>query len=284
MTFAVTGASGQLGRLVAEELLARVAPEQVVLISRSTDKLADFAARGAQTRVGDFDRPETLAAAFAGVDRLLVISTDAVGARLDGHLAAVRAAAEAGVRHLLYTSITRPESSNPAAVVPDHVATEQALRDSGVTTTFLRNNVYADFQLDGLRQAAATGQLVTNTGDGRVAYVTRADCAAVAAAALAGDHTEDTVLDVSGPTALAAADLAAIASRLGDREVQVVDVDDAAYAAGLIEHAGLPAPVADLLTSFGTSARLGYGDVVTDVVERFTGRPAASLESLLDVR
>ncbi|GAB2479461.1 Rossmann-fold NAD(P)-binding domain-containing protein [Jatrophihabitans fulvus] len=284
MTFAITGASGNLGRLAAEKLLERVPADQVVLISRTSDKLADLAARGAETREGDFTRPETLPAAFAGVDRLLIISTDAVGSRLEPQIAAVKAAAAAGVQHILYTSIVRPEADNPAAVVPDHVGTEQALRDSGVSWTMLRNNIYSDYQLGTLQQAAESGQLVTNAGEGRVGYVTRDDCAAVAAAVLAGDSTENEVLDVTGPDAVSSADLAALAGRLGDREVTVLPVDDAAYAQGLVEHAGLPEPVAQLLTSFGTSARLGYGDVVTDVVERFTGRPATTLAQLAGVR
>ena len=134
MTIAITGASGQLGRRAAELLLDAVAPGEVVLITRSPDGLADLAARGADVRHGDFGVPGSLPDAFAGVDRVLLISTDVVGQRVEGHRAAITAAATAGVRHIAYTSIPQPVADNPAAVVPDHAATEEALRDSGVGT------------------------------------------------------------------------------------------------------------------------------------------------------
>jgi NAD(P)H dehydrogenase (quinone) len=280
-TYAVTGASGQLGRLAATGLLDRVDPRQVVLITRRPDELADLAARGADVRAGDFSRPETLATAFAGVDRLLLISTDTVGSRLDAQVAAVTAAREAGVQHVVYTSVTRPETDNPAEVVPDHAGTEQALRESGLGWTFLRNSIYADLQLPVLQQAAASGQLVTNVGSGRLAYVTRADCADAAVAALLSEATGNAIYDITGPSAVSASDLAALASRIGGRQVSVVDVDDAAYTDGLVEHAGLPREVAALLASIGTATRLGYLETVTSTVEQLVGRPATDMAELL---
>jgi len=281
MTLAITGASGQLGRLTADALLRRAEADDVVLITRDPSRLAEYAAKGVDVRAGDFGDPASLAGAFAGVERLLVISTDAVGTRLQPQIAAVNAAAQAGVGRILYTSITRPEAGNPAGVVPDHAGTEQALRDSGTHWTFLRNAIYADMQLPVIEQAAATGQLVTNVGDGRYAYVTRADCAEAAAAALVRDEAGDAIYDVTGPDAVSTADLAALAAKVGGRDVVVVDVDDDIYVAGLVEHAGLPRPVAELLASFGTAARLGYFGAVSDDVQRLTGRPAAPLASLL---
>ena len=281
MKYAITGASGQLGRLTADQLLERVPASDVVLITRRPESLSEYAARGVDVRAGDFTDPASLPAAFAGIDRLLIVSTDAVGTRLPGQVAAVAAAADAGVARIAYTSITRPEPENPAAVVADHAGTEQALRDSGTRWTMLRNAIYADMQVPVLRQAAASGQLVTNVGAGRYAYVTRADCAAAAAAALVSDDADDTIFDITGPDSLSSNDLAALAGKLGGTDVAVVDVDDAAYVAGLVEHAGLPEPVAQLLASFHQAARLGYFEAVSDDFTKLTGRPATPLGALL---
>lgn len=286
MTVALTGASGQLGRLTADRLLERVDPADVVLITRNPDALAEYAGRGVTVRAADFDRPETLPAAFAGVEQLLLISGDQVGSRLDGHRNAIAAAVDAGVRHLLYTSISEPVEANPAAVVPDHAATEQALRDSGVHAwTSLRNNLYTEMQVPTVEQAAQSGQLVTNYGDGAAAFVTREDCAAVAAAVLAAEvpSAGEHVVDVTGPEAVSADDLAALASTLRGEPVEVVRLDDESYVQGLVG-AGLPEEVARLLASFGSSTRLGYLAAVSPAVEQLTGRPATRLADLLPQR
>ncbi|TYL55010.1 SDR family oxidoreductase [Nocardioides sp. BGMRC 2183] len=279
MTIAVTGASGQLGRLVADQLLATVDPAEVVLLTRDPATLAHYAERGAAVRAADFSRPEGLVEAFDGVERMLLISTDAVGARVEGHRAAIDAAAEAGVRHIAYTSVPEPTTDNPAGVVPDHAATEEALRASGLSWTMLRNNLYAEMQLGAVAQAAASGQLVTNTGDGGAAYVTRADCAAVAVGVLTGDGHEGKVYDVTGPEAVTASDLADLAAQQAGRDVTVVTVDDDAYAEGLIA-GGLPAAFAPLTVSFGAAIRLGKLAQVTDVVETVGGRTPTALAHL----
>ena len=280
MTIAITGASGQLGRLVADQLLTTVDPAEVVLLTRDPAKLADYAERGADVRAADFSKPDELVEAFAGVERVLLISTDAVGARVEGHLAAIDAAVKAGVRHMAYTSVSGPTADNPAGVVADHAATEDALRESGLAWTMLRNNLYADMQVDSVAQAAAAGQLVTNTGDGGAAYVTRADCAAVAAGVLTGEGHEGKAYDVTGPHAYTAADLAELATQKSGKPVEVVQVDDDAYTAGLVS-AGLPDFIAPLLTSFGTATRLGKLATVTDVVEQVGGRKPTPLSALV---
>jgi NAD(P)H dehydrogenase (quinone) len=276
-TYAITGASGQLGSLAADLLLQQVDATDVVLLTRTPETLDR---PGATVRAADFDDPATLATAFEGVDELLLVSTDAVGSRVEGQRRAVEAAKAAGVRRVLYTSVTSPTEDNPAAVTPDHRATEQDLRDSGLRWTFLRNNLYADMQADTVAQAAASGRYVTNTGDGAAAYVTRADCAAAAVAALLSTELDDTAVEVTGPRAVTAADLAALATERRGEPVEVVHVDDAAYVAGL-EQAGLPAPVAGLLASFGTAIREGHLAAVSSAVEDLTGRPATPLEDVV---
>jgi NAD(P)H dehydrogenase (quinone) len=274
MRFGVTGASGHLGRLVAAGLTAAAGPGEVVLMTRSPDAMA--AQPGTTVRLGDFARPETLDHAFAEIETLLLISTDTVGVRLEQQRAAIAAAARAGVGRILYTSVPNPVADNPAFVVPDHAGTEAALRESGMTWTALRNNLYAHMQLPGIQRAAATGRFVTNQGQGRAAYVTREDCAAAAVAAmLAGGHGNQ-AYDVTGPEALGAADLAALAGDL----VEVVPVTDDEYVAGLLA-ANLPEPLARGLASFGAGIREGYFADVTKVVQDLTGRPATSLSTLL---
>ncbi|MCR4514404.1 NAD(P)H-binding protein [Aeromicrobium sp. 50.2.37] len=276
-TYGITGATGQLGSLAADLLLQQVDPADVVLLSRSPEKIA---AAGAATRAADFDSPEGLVEAFTGIDELLLVSTDVVGSRLEGQRAAVEAAAKAGVRRVLYTSVPDPSEDNPALVAPDHLGTEQALRDSGLHWTFLRNNLYADMQADAVAQAAASGTYVTNTGTAGAAYVTRADCAAAAVGALLSTDVDDTALDVTGPQAVTADDIAALAAERRGEPVEVVQVDDAAYVAGL-EQAGLPTFVAELLASFGTAIREGRLAEVTSAVEDLSGRPATPLATAL---
>lgn len=280
MTIAITGASGQLGRLVADQLLDTVDPADVVLLTRSPSSLTEYSDRGATVRAADFDQPETLTEAFAGVTKLLVISTDTVGARVEGHLAAIAAAVEAGVEHIAYTSLPEPGADNPATAAADHLATEAALRESGVAWTMLRNNLYADMQVPTIEQAAASGSLFTNLGDGAAAYVTREDCAAVAVGVLTGEGHGFKEYDVTGPEAVSAQDFATFATEKAGRPVGITNVDDDAYAAGLLA-AGLPDEVVPMVVSFGTSIRAGKLAHVSDVVETIGGRTPTPLSALL---
>jgi NAD(P)H dehydrogenase (quinone) len=270
----VTGASGHLGRRVAEILLSEhgVAPTDLVLVTRSPDKVADLAADGAQVRHGDFEDPASLQTAFAGAEKVLIVSTDRVGTRVQGHKAAIDAAVAAGARSIAYTSGINPSDSNPIGVMWEHRQTEDHLRANAPGWTILRNSIYAEMLLGGAEAALASGSHVTNEGDGRVAYISRDDCAAAAAAVLAADGHEGRIYDVTGAVPLSAADVAALYGELGGRPVQLVQVDDDAYTAGLVEHAGMPRPVAEVYASFGTGTRLGYSAPVSDTVLRLTGR------------
>ncbi|MEZ0092307.1 NAD(P)H-binding protein [Streptacidiphilus sp. EB129] len=280
MTIAITGASGALGRASADFVLQTVDPREVVLTTRRPEALADLAARGAQVRRADFTDPGTLATAFEGVDRLLLISTDAVGARLDQQRAAISAAADAGVRHIVYTSVPEPVPANPALVVADHAGTEQALRDSEVAWTVLRNNLYAHMQVPTIGQAVASGRLVTSGGAGATAYVTREDCAAAAAAILTRGGHEGRAYDITGPEALSAADLAALAREIGGRDVELVEVDDAAFGTGL-RAAGLPDHIAEVVASFGAATRGGFLAQVSSAVADLTGRKPTALADVV---
>jgi NAD(P)H dehydrogenase (quinone) len=280
MIVAITGASGNLGRKTAELLLERLTPADVVLLTRTPDRLADLTDRGATVRRADFDERQSVVDALQGVERMLLISADKVGHRLAQHRAAIEAAKTAGVRHVIYTSIPNPVHANPAGAVPDHRATEEAVKASGLAWTFLRNNLYAEYQIPTAAQAVAAGQLVTNVGDGRTAYVSRDDCAAAAAAVLAGTGHEGRAYDITGPEAIGAAELAALASEIGGKDVAVVPVDDETLIAGMTR-SGLPEVVARLLASFGTSTREGFLEKVSTAVEDLTGSSPRTLRDVL---
>lgn len=284
MSIVITGASGHLGRGVVEHALERVDPSELILVTRTPDALAEYAERGADVRRGDFTDPSTLARAFAGGERLLLISTDRVGARVAQHHAAIDAAVAAGVRFAAYTSIVRPEAGSPVGVVPDHRATEQKLRDSGLEWSFLRNSVYADFEGPNAAAALAGGMLVTNGGAGRVAYVARDDCAAAAAAVVTGGDHAGRAYDITGPELLDAEGRAAIFAELAGRPVEVLHVDDDAFAAGFADATGLPLEAGRLLASFGAGARDGWLDVISSDVQELTGRAPASLRSVLELQ
>jgi NAD(P)H dehydrogenase (quinone) len=265
-TLLVSGASGQLGRRVVE-LLLDAGDHTVIAATRDPSKVADLAARGAIVRALDFDAPDP--AAFAGVDRALIISVDDLQGRLARHLAAIAAAAD--VDHLVYTSIVQPTSPR-LTVGPDHAGTEAALHARSGGFTILRNNLYAELLLGAVSAAIGSGQLVTARGEGRIAYVSREDCARAAAAALRDGFTGRRKLDITGPRAISGDELAAAASALSGRPVAHVSVPVDAFTAGLVAHAGLPQPIAELLAAFELAAAAGDLAGVSDAARELTGR------------
>jgi NAD(P)H dehydrogenase (quinone) len=283
MSIVISGAGGQLGRRTAELLAGRpdVEVSDLVLVTRRPEELADLAGRGAQVRHGDFDDPATLPAAFAGADRLLLISTDVVGGRVAQHRAAVDAAKAAGASLIVYTSVPNPGPENPAQVCPEHHATETYIRASGVDHTFLRNALYSELRINDAKAAIASGIFHHNIGDGRVAPVSREDCAAVAAAVLAGGDHAGRIYDLTGPELLGADDLAAAFAALGDVEVTATELDDAAFAELIVSH-GLPPFVGELVASLGRAIREGHFDQHTTVVADLTGRPPRALRDVLE--
>lgn len=282
-TLLVTGASGGLGRRVLE-LLLEAGEQHIIATTRTPEKLADFAARGVTVRAADFDQPESLAAAFAGADRLLLISTDALGYpghRLSQHQNAVKAAEAAGVKHVVYTSVASASADSPLAVAPDHYGTEQALEASGLGYTALRNNLYMELLLRSLPRAIATGQLIAAAGDGKAAYVTREDCARAAAAALRADFEGRRALEISGPTSVSQAELAAIAQDLSGKPVQYVAIPLSALIDGMVQQGGLPRPIAEMIASFDAGIAAGVLDTAPGAFESLTGKPAQSVADFL---
>lgn len=281
-TLLVTGASGHLGRRTLEFLLEGGTTDRLVATTRNPASLADLAARGVEVRTADFDDPASVEAAFAGADRVLIVSTDALdrpGRRVEQHRRAIAAAVKAGVGSIVYTSLLAPDEGSPVSIAVDHRETEAALVASGLGWTALRNNLYAENLLAGLPAAIASGTRYTATAGGGVSYVTREDCARVAAAALLAT-TDLGVVDVTGPETLTEVEIAGLATALTGKPIQVVEVPPDGLRQGLIG-AGLPAEVADLLVTFEVATAQGRLASVSDAVPRLTGRPATRVVDFL---
>jgi NAD(P)H dehydrogenase (quinone) len=279
-TLLVTGAAGQLGRQVVKHLVAAGAGK-VIAATRDTEKLKDMA--GVEVRRADFDDAASLEKAFAGADRVLIISTDALGrpgGRHAHHAEAVRAAAAAGAGHILYTSITSPRPDDADPVAEDHFWTEAAIMATDAGWTILRNSLYSDTILWSLPHAVKAGEFATATGTRGRSYVTRADCAAVAAAALASDFAGKRILDVTGPAAVTQDELAALAGELTGRKVVHHGISPAERRKQLLA-TGMPEFYADVTLGFETSTAQGYLGIVTPVVEELTGRKPTSVRDYL---
>jgi NAD(P)H dehydrogenase (quinone) len=281
MPLVITGASGHLGHLVANELLERIPAAELVLVTRHTEALRDFSERGVTVRHGDFDDPASLPEAFAGGERMLLISTLVVGRRTAQHRAAIEAAVAAGVRHVVYTSFPNPVADHPTGPVAiEHAETEQLLHESGLEWTVLRNGTYAELQIPAGALAVAGGKLYSNAGDGLLVPIARSDCAAAAAAVLTSDGHAGMTYDVTGPEALSQADIVAAISEVSGRPVELISVSDHTLLWGLTRN-GVPKAVARAIVDFGKAIREGYYDVTSDAVQSLTGHAPRSLRDVL---
>jgi NAD(P)H dehydrogenase (quinone) len=280
-TILVTGAAGQLGQRVIHHLLEtyKVPAGSIVAATRDPAKLASLAARGVATRKADFDDAASLEAAFKGVDRLLIISTDALavpGQRLTQHKSAVEAAAKAGVKHIAYTSMPSPDKSI-VTFAPDHLGTENAIKAAGIPYTIIRNAWYFDNYLHGMPHNLQSGSWYTASGDGKVSNISREDCALAIAAALASGTGESATYTLTGSESLTADEIATgIAAAVG-KPLQAVKVSDEQLGQGM-RGAGLPDFVADMLVSADANIRAGNFDLVTDDFKTLTGKQTQKLK------
>lgn len=281
-TLLVTGAAGNFGRIAVEELLARGATK-VIAGTRDPAKLADLAARGVTIRRLDFDDAASLVSGFAGVDRVLIISTDGIGKRVAQQTAAVAAAKAAGVKHIVYTSAPAARPDADAGLAPEHFWTEVAISQSGLDFTILRNHMYAENTLMGAAHEIASGQLFGLIGDRGTSYVTRADAARTAAGALLTAEGKS-VLDVTGPAPVTNAERAKLYAQSTGKAVNSIAITPPELTAGMVA-AGLPEGFARALVAFQVDAVIGYHGAVTDTVERFSGRkPQAFADFLAENR
>jgi NAD(P)H dehydrogenase (quinone) len=271
MMIVVTGASGQLGRLVVEGLLAVVPAQDIVAAVRTPSRVQDLADRGVQVRQADYDRPETLAGAFAGADRLLMISSSEVGQRARQHATVIAAAKAAGVRLLAYTSLLHADTS-PMSLANEHRQTEAMLKDSGVPHVLLRNGWYTENYVASVAAALAHGALAGSAGDGRIASAARADYAAAAVAVLTREDQAGRVYELAGDQAYTLTEFAAEIARLSGKPVGYHDLPQAEYAA-LLVNAGLPEPLATLLAESDVGASRGGLFDESRQLSRLIGRP-----------
>lgn len=277
MTITVTGANGQLGRLAIAALLERGVPVgDIVAAVRTPAKVADLAAQGIEVREADYDRPDTLAAAFAGTDKLLFISGTAVGQRAVQHGNVIDAAKRAGVKLIAYTSISKADTT-PLGLAAEHKITEGLLRHSGVPYVVLRNAFYVENWTGQAAMAIDNGVVIGAAGHGRVSAAPRSDFAAAAAGALTTEGHENRVYELGGE-GFTLAEYAAELSRQGGRPISYQDMPVEDYAKAL-EGAGLPAPVATMIADGDAAIARGDLHVPSGDLERLLGHPATPLSA-----
>ena len=279
MKILVTGATGKLGSKVVDSLLKTLPANQLAVSVRNPEKAEGLRARGVEVRQGDFDQPETLDTAFAGIDRLLIISADGDNdTRTRQHANAVQAAERAGVKFIAYTSIVNAtESKNLFA--PTHVATEAAILKTGIPYSFLRNNWYLENEIGSIQGVMSGAPWVTSAGNGKVGWSLQKDYAEAAATVLLGNGHENTVYEFSGKPLTQEELVSELQAVLG-KEILLQQVSDEKYAE-IMKGLGLPDFVIPIVLGIQESIRNGSLDVVSDDLEKVLGRPATPIKEAL---
>ena len=272
--YLVTGASGQLGRAVINHLLTtyKVPAGKIIALSRDPAKLADLKGKGVTVRAADFAKADGLAKAFDGATRALVISTSSIepGARQVEHGNAVKAAEKAGVGHVIYTSMPKPETST-ILFAPDHLNTEKAIAASSIKNwTVLRNNWYFENLFFSIPQAIKSGSQYTATGQGKIPYIARDDLARAAAAVLASDSSGKKTCLLTGAKEYTTDDIAKLVMAATGKTFNVVHVPVEGLVQGMIG-AGLPDGMARLFASFDDNTAKGGLAGITGDYKALTG-------------
>jgi NAD(P)H dehydrogenase (quinone) len=277
--YAVTGASGHLGRLAVQELLARGMPAaDVVAVVRTRGKAADLADRGVQVREADYSRPETLAAALAGVQRLLLVSSSEAGQRVAHHANVIRAAQTAGTSRIVYTSmLNADDTTNPLAA--EHQGTERALRQADVPFTLLRNGWYTENYTGPMAQYLEAGEILGAAGHGRISAASRQDYAAAAAAALLADEAGNRTYELGGP-AFGLPELARVITEVTGTKVTYRDLPAGEYASWL-QRAGLDEATASFVAALDVSIARGDLETSRQDLAQLLGRPATPLTEVV---
>ncbi|WP_030742092.1 SDR family oxidoreductase [Streptomyces sp. NRRL F-5135] len=276
MSIVVTGATGHLGRLVVEALLAAAVPaEGIVAVVRDEEKAAPLAARGVRLRVADYSAPRTLAPAFRAGDRVLLISGSEVGRRVPQHTAVVEAAKAAGVAQLAYTGVLGGPDAD-FKLADEHKVTERLILDSGLPYTFLRNGWYTENYTENLAPVLAHDAVVASAGEGRIASAARVDYAEAAAAVLTGEGHLNKAYELSGDTAWSLAEYAAELTRRTGRTIAYNDVP-AETLLSVLTGAGVPAPMAEILVDVDKAIERGLLAATPGDLARLIGRPTTPL-------
>ena len=276
---AVTGATGQLGRLTLAAL-QRLAPNTpIVAAIRNPAKAQDLKAPNVEIREADYDRPDTLVAAFKGVDKLLLISANEVGRRLPQHTAATEAARQAGVGFIAYTSILHADRTS-LAMAAEHLATERLLAASGIPYALLRNGWYTENETGGLAGVLAHGAFIGSSGEGRYSWAARADYAEAAARVMLGSDQAGRIYELAGDAGVMMSELAAETSRLAGKPIAYANLPEADFA-GALRGFGLPEGLAAILAD--SSAKAGNGGLFDDshTLSKLIGRPTTPVRETL---
>lgn len=277
---AITGANGQLGRLVIKSLQRLAPATRIIAAVRSPEKAQDLKSSTVEIRHADYDKPETLRSAFTGIDKLLLISaSDLSGVRLAQHKAAIDAAKAAGVKLIAYTGILHTDTS-ALILTEEHRATEAYLKASGIPYVLLRNGWYTENETAALAAVLAHNAFIGSSGDGRISYAARADYAEAAARVLLADDQAGRIYELAGDEGVTLAELAAETSRLAGKPIAYVNLPQADYAGALLS-AGLPAPLANMLAD--SSAKAADGGLYDNsrTLSRLIGRPTTPVSETL---
>lgn len=272
MTIAITGATGQLGRLIVDKLQAKIPADLIMALVRSPKKAADL---GIAVRPFDYSKPETLGAALDGVETLMLISSSEVGQRAVQHRNVIEAAKAAGVKRIVYTSLLNADSS-PLNLAVEHRQTEADLKASGIPHIILRNGWYAENYTGSIPGALAGGAFIGSAGEGRISAASRGDFAEAAVAVLIGEGHEGKTYELAGDKSWTLAELAAEISRQTGQNLPYQDLSPAAYASALVE-VGLPEPLAQAIAGWDADAANGALFHEGSELSRLIGRPTTSL-------
>lgn len=272
MKIGITGATGQLGQLVLEKLKEKISSDEIVALVRTPEKAAGL---GVEAREFDYTKPEILVGSLAGIDRLLLISASELGKRVEQHGNVIEAAKAAGVKSIVYTSLLHADTSS-LNLAGEHLATEAALKESGIPYTILRNGWYTENYTGSIAGALAGGAFAGSAGDGKISSAARVDYAEAAAVVLAGQGHEGKVYELSGDEAYTLTDLAAEISRQTGKDIPYMNLPEEKYAEAL-KGFGLPDFFADAIAGWDTGASKGdlYDD--GDQLSKLIGRPTTSL-------
>lgn len=278
----VTGANGQLGRRIVHHLIARQGNTTGLAVSvRDPAKAVDLADKGVLVRQGDFDRPETLPAAFAGADKVVLVSTDGPrDVRIAQHGAAIAAAKAAGVKHILYTSFIDVAPDSPADFAAVHRATEAALAASGLAWTALRNPLYADFLPMTVGAALDTGTFHLPAGSGKASFISRDELAEATAAAALAPALAKNVYELTGQALHDYHEVAAAVAQATGKAVRYQPVGEDDYAQAL-EGYGIPPWLARALANMYTAVAAGKFAKVTNDFAALVGHPPRPLACLV---
>jgi NAD(P)H dehydrogenase (quinone) len=280
---AITGATGHLGLATIQALAAKIAPSDIVAVVRDPQKAAETLPQGLTVRTGDYEDPAALLAAFQGVDTVLLISTSELeyDVRMRQHRNVIDAAKQAGVRHVVYTSVVNPSPSSAFGASPGHFATEEYLRASGLTYTVFRNTLYLDIvpMLVG-EGTLPSGKLYASAGDGKVSYGLRAEMGEALANVLAGQGHDNKVYDIAPSPAYSFQDLAATLSEVTGQPVEYVPVSGEDIAAAMRQHQ-VPQPFIDLTVGMNQAMKGGEFNTPNDTLEKLLGRKPTDLKTYL---